>query len=271
MGNSMKDFGRQADESATLGVAVRVGLVCYGIVHVLIAWLAISLALGDKKGSASSDGALSELAQKPFGSVMLYGIAAGFAALVLWQFIDAVAGNRDQVGYRRALRQAGSLGRAVIFGALGYSAFKVAIGSQSSGEGKTNSMTARLMSMPAGPVIVAAVGLAIISVGCVLLYRGLSESFIKDLSAKGRRGLSGRAYITIGKIGFASKAVAFSVVGGLFVWAALTQDSKKSGGLDQALHTVLEQPFGSVLLIVVGAGIGSYGLFCFAEARHLDR
>jgi hypothetical protein len=34
---------------------------------------------------------------------------------------------------------------------------------------------------------------------------------------------------------------------------------------------VLEQPFGPVLLFVVGAGIGCYDLFCFARARHLSR
>ena len=41
------------------------------------------------------------------------------------------------------------------------------------------------------------------------------------------------------------------IVGGLFVYAAITHDAKKSGGLDQALFEVLDQPFGPVLL---GAG-----------------
>jgi hypothetical protein len=61
------------------------------------------------------------------------------------------------------------------------------------------------------------------------------------------------------------------VVGGLFVAAAYTHHAKKSGGLDQALHTVLQQPFGPVLLILIGAGIACYGLFCFARARHLSK
>jgi hypothetical protein len=34
---------------------------------------------------------------------------------------------------------------------------------------------------------------------------------------------------------------------------------------------VLDQPFGPVLLLVIAAGIGCYGLFCFARARHLSR
>jgi len=60
-------------------------------------------------------------------------------------------------------------------------------------------------------------------------------------------------------------------VGGLFLYAGFTHDPKKSGGLDQALHKVLEQPFGQLLLVAIGVGIGCYGLFCFARARHLSR
>ncbi len=271
MSKSAREVGNKAQNSRALDVAVRGGLIAYGVVHILIAWLAISLALGDKKGSASSDGALSELASKPFGSVLLYLVAAGFAALVVWQLIETVAGNQDKDGIQRKLRQGVAAGKAIIFGALCASAIKVAVGSGSSSEGKTNSFTARIMDLPAGQVVVALVGLIIIGVGCALIYRGLTESFIDNLTSSGKRGKSGTSYVLAGKVGYVSKGVAMFVVGGLFVWAAITHDSEKSGGLDQALHTVLEQPFGSLLLIMVGAGIGCFGVFCFAQARHLDQ
>ena len=61
------------------------------------------------------------------------------------------------------------------------------------------------------------------------------------------------------------------IVGSLFLYAALTHDPKKSGGLDQALQTVLEQPFGQALLTAIAIGIAAYGLFCFARAKHLSR
>ena len=37
------------------------------------------------------------------------------------------------------------------------------------------------------------------------------------------------------------------------------------------LQTVLEQPFGQVLLTAIALGIAAYGLFCFARAKHLSR
>ena len=48
----------QAHESDWLDHAIRAGLVAYGVVHLLIAWLAIQLALGEKADSASNSGAM---------------------------------------------------------------------------------------------------------------------------------------------------------------------------------------------------------------------
>ena len=58
---------------------------------------------------------------------------------------------------------------------------------------------------------------------------------------------------------------------GCSCYAAITHEPKKSGGLDEALQEVLEQPFGQFLLVAIGLGIACYGLFYFARARHLSR
>ena len=90
--------------------AVRVGLVSYGVVHLLLAWLALRLALGNGGGSASSQGALHQLAKTTVGRLSLYVVAAGFVALVVWQFLEAVWGHRDEDG-AQAGHQAGDLRR----------------------------------------------------------------------------------------------------------------------------------------------------------------
>jgi hypothetical protein len=61
--------------------------------------------------------------------------------------------------------------------------------------------------------------------------------------------------------------VALSIIGALFGWAALTYDPKKAGGMDAALMTIRDQPFGVVLLLVVALGIACFGVYCFAWAR----
>lgn len=264
------DLGRKADDSDLFDHAVRVGLVSYGVVHLLIAWLALQLALGDSAGSASGSGALHELAQKPFGAVLLWIAGAGFFVLVLWKLSEALLGHRDEDGARRVFKRATSTGKAIVYGTLGASALKVAIGAGGSGSG-TDTLSSRLMAMPFGALLVGAVGVAVLVVAGVHIYQGFTERFREKLEAKGKSGESGKFYIRLGKVGYVSKGLALAVIGGLFVYAAWTHDPKKSGGFDQALKTVLDQPFGSPLLIVMAAGLASFGLFCFAWARHLDR
>lgn len=264
------EVGRKADNSTALDHAVRLGLLSYGLVHLLIAWLAAQLALGDPEGQASKSGALQELAQKPFGELLMWVVGLGFAALVVWQLIEAALGHRTDSGLRRTGKRIASLVRVGIYGSLGFSAIKTAA-SGSSGSENTDPLTARLMSLPAGQVLVALVGLAIVGYAVHNFHNGLTAAFEEDLTGRGVGGDSGTAVVTLGRIGYVARGVAFLIVGSLFVWAAWTHDPDKSGGLDQALQTVRHQPFGPALLLAVAAGIGCFGVYCFFWARHLDR
>jgi hypothetical protein len=261
---------RRADDSDWMDHAVRVGLVSYGVVHLLLAWLAVRLAFGDSGGSASSQGALQQLAKAPVGRVSLYVVAVGFLALVVWQAMEALWGHRDRDGAARVRKRLTSAGKVVVYAVLAGSAFKTATGSGSGGGG-THGITARLMSLPAGPLLVGAVGLAILGIAGAIAFRGIAETFKDELETEGQTGKDGGAYVLLGKIGHVSKAVAIAIVGALFLYAAFTHDPNKSGGLDQALRTLLQQPLGTPLLVVIALGLACYGLFCLAWARHLDR
>lgn len=243
--------------------------MAYGLVHLLIAWLALELALGHYRGKPSSQGALHQLAKEPFGGVLIWAVAVGMAALVLWRLLEAGFGHRDAKDEKRAFKRAGSLGKAVFYGAVGVSALKVAIGAGSNSHGRP--LTAKLMDLPAGTWIVGLVGVAVIAYGANYIRRGLAEKFRDNLSAEGKTGDAGAAYLLLGKVGYVAKGIAIGLVGALFGYAALAHDPNESTGLDAALRKVLEQPFGPVMLGLVAAGIGCYGLFCFARARHLAK
>jgi hypothetical protein len=261
--------GRQVDHSEWMDRAVRVGLVAYGAVHLVIAWLALRLAFGSSSGSASSQGAFHQLAGNVAGLVSLYVAAAGFVALVVWQALEALWGHRDEDGGKRVLKRVASAGKAVIYASLAASAVKTAAGSSS--RGGTDGLTERLMQVPLGQVLVGAVGLGVLVVAGFLVWRGCSGSFESKLDPQGRTGRGGRVYLGFGRAGYVSKGVALGLVGVLFVYAALTHDPKRSGGLDVALHKVLQQPYGTPLLAAMALGLACYGLFCFAWARHLSR
>jgi len=270
--SEIKAAAEKADTSDGLDIAVRVGLVAYGVVHLLIAWLALQVAFGESGKSASSQGAMRTLAQQPLGEVLVWAVAIGLVMLVFWRLLEAWQLFQSEDGKEQVLKPAGKLLKAVIYGAIAVSAFQVAAGSGGGGGGGggTDGMTSQLMSQTAGQFLVGAVGVGVICYAGYLVHRGWTEKFLEELDGNhGRK--AGEAYRWIGKVGYIAKGVAIALIGALFIWAAVTHDPKKSGGLDQALQELREQPFGQILLVVVALGIACYGLFAFARARHLSR
>jgi uncharacterized protein DUF1206 len=265
-----EQLGREAEQSDWLDHVVRAGLVAYGIVHLLIGWLAVQLALGDHSEDASAQGAMTQLAQQPFGKVLVWAVAIGLFLLVVWRVLEAAFGHRDEEGSDRVRKRVASGLKAVIYGAVGVTATRVAMGGGSSGGG-SKTLTAKVMDLPAGQWLVAAAGLAVIGYAANVAWRGWTEKFAEHLDTEGKLGYSGAGYLILGKVGHIAKGISLALVGGLFVYAGVSHKPGKSGGLDEALQKVLEQPFGQVLLIAIGVGIACYGLFCFARARHLDR
>ncbi len=263
-----KSAARQIDNSEWLERAVRVGLVAYGIVHLLIAWLALQLAFGHGSGSASQQGALHELAQQPFGTPLLWIISLGFLALAVWQTTDALWGHRKHDDPQRAIKRVGSAGKTVVYLVLAVSSVKTALG-QSSSSSK-DALTAQIMDLPLGRFIVGLIGAVIIGIGGYLVSRAVRKSFENDLQPRATSGSTGTAVVRLGQAGYTAKGIALAVVGALFVTAAWTYNSSKAGGLDTALKTLLDQSVGPWLLAVVAVGIGCFGVYCFFWAKDAD-
>jgi hypothetical protein len=255
------------DRQDAMDTAGRVGLVAYGVVHLLVGWLALQLAFGDREGEASSSGAVQQLAEQPFGKAMVWAVAIGMFLLAIWRVLDAILGHAEEDDSDRLKAGAVGVGKAVLYVAVGISAVRVASGSGSGGKSGTDSTTAKVMDVTGGQLIVGAAGLAVIGYGGWLIYTAWSERFLKKIDGKDQGGNTGTAFKWLGKAGYAAKGVSIAVIGGLFVYAAASHEPKKSGGLDEALHKVLDQPFGPVLLTLVALGIVAYGLFAFARAK----
>ena len=71
-------------------------------------------------------------------------------------------------------------------------------------------------------------------------------------------------------VGYVAKGAALATIGVLFVVAAGQFQPEQSGGLDQALRALLQQPFGPAPVGAVGVGFACFGVFCLAWARHRD-
>ena len=241
-------------------ILIGVGLASYGLMHLVLAWIALQVAFG-KKGDASNAGALRQVAQQPLGEVLLWVMAVGLLALTPWQVLEAIFGRPKSGRFGLARRRVSSSGRAVVYLALGLLAIGVTLGAGSGGGGGEETLTARLLAVPFGRVLVALVGAVVIGIGIAKIVKGVRQKFRDDLRH------AGPALSKLGTVGYCAKGVAFLIIGGLFGWAALTYDADKAGGMDAALSTIREQPFGTVLLAIMAGGIACFGLYCFGWAR----
>ena len=134
-----EQVAREVSQSPWYDRAVRVGLAAYGVMHLLIGWLALQLALGDREGAASQQGAMRQLVQQPYGELLLWMIAFGFACLVVWQAVEALIGHRAHEGAKRAFKRLGSAVRVVVYAVLCFTAAQIAAHAGSSLEHRPSS------------------------------------------------------------------------------------------------------------------------------------
>jgi hypothetical protein len=113
------------------------------------------------------------------------------------------------------------------------------------------------------------VGVAIAAFGVGSIVIGLTDRWRKQLDVDGRTGSVGTALTALARTGYVARGVAFGIVGGLVVWAALTHDPQKSGGLDEALATLRDAPAGTALLLLVALGLACFGVFNMAKVVYL--
>ena len=262
------DKAAQAGDSASLELLARTGLIAYGVVHLLIGWLALQIAWSGGSGrSADSSGALKTLAGEPFGKVLLWLIVVGLVALALWQAGTAIWGHRHLEPAKRIRKQLTSAARVVIYSALAFSAASIATGTGSSSSQSQKQATSGILDLPGGRVLVVLAGLLIIAVGVAHVVKALKQSFLDDLDSSAMSASTRKAVTRLGSGGYLAKGVALGVVGALLTYATVTFDRQRTG-LDGAMQTIADQPFGKFLLTAVAVGFLAFGLFAFMQSRY---
>jgi hypothetical protein len=242
----------------------RVGLIGLGVVQLLIAWLAAQVALGSGRESASKDGALQELAGKSWGEALLWVIGISLFALALWQLGEAIWGRKSGGG---AVKRATHVVEALIFGLLGFSAVRVATSGRSQSNSQQAGLTKKVLDAPAGQVLVAVAGLVVFAAACYLVVKGVKKKFVRDLDLATASPTTRKTTIRLGQAGYIAQGVAWGIVGVLIVVAAIQHDPDKATGLDTALATLADQPYGTALLLIVALGLACFGVYCFLDAR----
>jgi amino acid transporter len=257
---------RRASRSQAARALARAGLAARGVLYILIGWVAILVAFGQKSGNqANQAGALQMLARQPLGLVLLWLLGIGFAGYALWRFSEAafgVTGEGNGAGPRLK-----SLVRGAVYAFFAYLTFEIIAGTAGNESKKQQDMTATVMHHTGGQVVVGIVGAVIVVIGVALVLQGLRRKFLRDLQTSQMSPRTRRVVEWLGVIGTAARGVVFALAGVLVIEAAVTHNSAKAGGIDKALLTLRDQPFGQVLLILAALGLIIFGVYGLCEAR----
>jgi hypothetical protein len=265
--NAAAGAGEHLERSAAFSLLARAGLVARGVVYVVIGAITIEVAAGAGTRPTDQRGALEVIAHEPLGSVLLVVLAVGLAGYSMWRLARAVLGHgpeeRDS-GLERIAAGASGVSYLVLC-AL---AIEVLVASGAGGTRNSSSKAAGgVLSWPAGPVIVAAVGAVFIGVGGYQAYKGLARKFMDtartdQMSARIRGG-----YEVLGVAGHLARAAVFALIGYGLIRAAVDYEPSRAGGLDGALRELAHASYGPELLGAVAAGFIAFGAYSAADAR----
>lgn len=253
----------KAGDSKALGTIARAGFAASGILHLLLGYLAIRVAL-HHGGESDQSGALAQLAKLPGGTIALWLTVVGFAALGLWLLLEASLGIGSS-SKKRWARSLVSLSKALTYFALGWTALTFALGGSSNSTTLSRRTSGTILSLPGGQILLVLVGLVAAGIGCYFMIKGIRQKFRDDILVP--HGPFERPVIVLAVTGYLAKGVAVLTLGILFIVAAVRVRPRDASGLDGALKALSALPAGEIILVAVGTGLMAYGIYSFARAR----
>jgi Domain of Unknown Function (DUF1206) len=268
---------REVTDHPALEHLARVGLVAYGVLHVLIGWLALRIAWFERPRTEDADqtGALQTVADTPGGQVLLWVIGLGMLALALWQAGEVLRWWTGLFDRERRLRVAvvctKCAAKAVVYAVLGATSLFFAAGLEYEADERFQALTDDALQIPGGSALVVLVGLGVAAVGLYTLVRGFTGGFMRDVDLDAAPDRWEPLIERIGSAGYVAKGIAFAVSGGLLVYAAATHDVSTATGLDGAMNAIAAVPAGQWLLTAVATGFAAFGVYALARARYPDR
>jgi uncharacterized membrane protein YidH (DUF202 family) len=263
VGQGAKRAARKAGNSPVVTVIARVGFAASGVMHLLMGYIAVRIAL-HHGGESDQSGAFAQLTKLPGGTIVLWVTVAGMAALALWLLLQASLGIGSS-SKKRWVRSLISAGKAAAYLALAWTALAFALQRPSSSTTTTRQASGTILSLPGGQALLIIVGLATAGMGGYFIYKGARQKFRDDIQL--RDGRSDLAVVALAMTGYIAKGIAIIAVGVLFVVAAIKINPQDASGLDGALKSLAGLPYGQAILIIIGLGLMAYGLYSFARAR----
>ena len=250
----------------------RLGYVAKGFVYGAIAILALLTAFSFQGGETTgTTGALHAIAKQPMGQVLLLLIAIGLVGYVIWRLVQAFADPDNKGSDAKGLMaRLGYLLSGLAYMGVAANSALLAFGSSGGSSGGDNSKqdwTAMVMQQPFGRWLVGLAGALTIGIGFYRIYQAYKSKFRKKLNLNSLDRDREKWLVNISRFGIAARGVVFIMIGFFVLQAAHNYDPQKVKGLDGVLATLVQQPWGKVLLALMAFGLLSYAIYLLLQAR----
>jgi hypothetical protein len=206
---------------------------------------------------------------QPFGILLLALVATGLAGYVVWRIYQSIFDSEQKgTGALGLAQRAGYLGSGIFYGGLAYTAYQILRGIYKAEGNTPQDWTAWLLAQPYGVWLVGLSGVVMMGVALEELWRSYRASFRKDCRVDQMGPVERGAFMCVGRMGIAARALVYGLIGLFLVLAAHRYDPSEAGGLGDALARIAAYSTGPWLLAAVALGLLAYGLYALAEARY---
>ena len=168
--NRAKRSAQRAASGDKMEKLARAGYLTKGVVYAIIGVLAFQAAIGSGGQTSGSRGAIRQIAEQPFGQVLLILTAIGLLGYAVWRLIQAIKDpeGKGSDGEGIAKRVGYAISGAIYAFLAFYAAsivFGWSTGSSGGSDGGKEAWTAQLLAQPFGQWLVGLVGAIVIGVG----------------------------------------------------------------------------------------------------------
>jgi Domain of Unknown Function (DUF1206) len=206
---------------------------------------------------------MHDLAHNGFGVVVLVILLLGFTLFALLHLYRAIKNPENKTS-----RRINDLFWAIVNGFLAVLAASFLFTSKSSGDSDQTdkTLTAKVMDVSGGRLLVGAVGLALLGYGAYLVWRALSDDRQDERAVLEAAPNETPAIRALSRIGNVARGAILGFIGVLVLIAAIQYDANKTEGIDGALKRLLTHGWGQIAVFLIAIGFAAFGVYSIARA-----
>lgn len=250
-------------KSIAISTIARIGYIGKGLVYFMVGVLTLQTTIGMGGETADATNALQEFIYQPFGTILLFGIMVGLIAHAIWRILEAVIdpenrGDGAQVIFSRMI----DFLVGCLYISMSYAAWQILQGlNANNGDQSVEVWVGKILELPYGTWLVMLCAAVIFIGGLFQFYTAWSANFDDSFDFGEMNSTETTTLRWLGRIGIGAWGVVYCMVAYLFYNASVTFDADAAGGLDQALRTLRDQPFGVLVLGITAGGLIIYGIY----------